>query len=382
MGPGAARYAAGDADASGFSPGGIRDFAAYWAASRLLLTGGNPYSPTELLTLQRSIGMTERTALIMWNPPWALSFVLPFGFLDFTVGQFLWLVVHVLLMLFAAQQLWKIYSKSAEKRWIPNVLAFVFIPSVYSLILGQITPLILFGLVAFVLLERKQNRILIGVVLALLSIKPHFIYGFWIVVLLWVWQRRDWQIAASALIAGFIAALLPVLFDPEIYSQYIKVYQSNDYLKPFDLPVPSLRNVLRFLFNIQGSYIEYSPTALGAVWLVYYWFRHHDKWTWSEHLPFVLLVSVTTSPYTWTFDQIVLLPAIIRVFSLIGDKQRAAMVIYGMFNAVYLGCRYLVPVDFWYFWMAPTFLVGYLVWQRQLANSAVTITPLIAKIQT
>jgi len=53
-------------------PAGVRDFVEYWSASRLLLNGGNPYAPDELLQLQRSVGWGSGTALIMWNPPWTL----------------------------------------------------------------------------------------------------------------------------------------------------------------------------------------------------------------------------------------------------------------------------------------------------------------------
>ena len=34
----------------------IDDFAEYWAAARLHLTGGNPYSPKQMMAMQKSIG--------------------------------------------------------------------------------------------------------------------------------------------------------------------------------------------------------------------------------------------------------------------------------------------------------------------------------------
>ncbi|MGZ8464867.1 MAG: hypothetical protein ACXWXT_04935, partial [Candidatus Binatia bacterium] len=46
-------------------PAGVRDFVEYWSASRLLLNGGNPYAPDELLQLQRSVGWDSGAALIM-----------------------------------------------------------------------------------------------------------------------------------------------------------------------------------------------------------------------------------------------------------------------------------------------------------------------------
>jgi hypothetical protein len=44
---------------------GVRDFVEYWSASRLLLSGGNPYSPSELLSIEKSVGWPSAEPLIM-----------------------------------------------------------------------------------------------------------------------------------------------------------------------------------------------------------------------------------------------------------------------------------------------------------------------------
>jgi hypothetical protein len=79
----------------------VRDFVEYWAASRLLLTGNNPYGPQELFELQRSVGWKDSIPLLMWNPPWTLSFTVPFGLASFDVAQLLWLLFNTLIILFA-----------------------------------------------------------------------------------------------------------------------------------------------------------------------------------------------------------------------------------------------------------------------------------------
>ncbi|MGH7854376.1 MAG: glycosyltransferase family 87 protein [Candidatus Binatia bacterium] len=348
-----------DASSAGF-PGGIRDFAAYWAAARLLLVGGNPYSPSELLALQRSVGLTEAAPLIMWNPPWILSFIWPFGLLDFTSGQFLWLILNVFLVLFSSHQLLKLYGGAENKPGAAWLLAFTFIPTVYSLILGQVTPVIVFGLATFLTMERKKNWLGISLVLVVMSIKPHFLYLFWIAVALWLWSVRDWRIVGAVGLIGFTVGFIPFLFDSGIYSNYIGVYQSADYLKPLDLPVPSLRNVVKVLFKFDGFLIEHLPTVAGAGWVLIYWRRNRQGWVWTEHLPLILLVSIVTSPYSWTYDHMVLLPAIIQTYSWLRDRVSGVMIVYLAFNAAYLTARYIVPLDFWYFWMAPLFLSVYL----------------------
>jgi len=38
----------------------INDFIEYWAAAKLLLSGGNPYSAEQLLQLQRTVGWSKK----------------------------------------------------------------------------------------------------------------------------------------------------------------------------------------------------------------------------------------------------------------------------------------------------------------------------------
>lgn len=50
------------------------DFIEYWASARLLVNGANPYSPEEMLSLQRAITPDRIHPLLTWNPPWTLFF--------------------------------------------------------------------------------------------------------------------------------------------------------------------------------------------------------------------------------------------------------------------------------------------------------------------
>lgn len=354
-----------DTPAGQLAPAGIRDFAAYWAAARLLLTGGNAYSAAQLLALQRTIGMAEADPLIMWNPPWALSFLWPFGLVDFTLGQFLWLLSHCLLVLFAAERLSALYCQSAHRLHAACVLAFTFLPCVYALVLGQITPLILASLVLFVVSVQRQRWLVAGAALALLAIKPHFIFLFWVALALWTWRERRWRPAAWAGLILTVASVLPLFFDEEIYRHYLAVFRSGDYLKPLELPGPTLRNVLKEFFGLTGWFFDYLPSAMGALWMVWHWCRHREDWQWEAQLPLILLVSLTTSVYGWTFDQTILIPALIQVYGWYEHKAPMLLAAFVAFNAVYLGLRHIEPLDFYYFWMAPAMLMGYCLARRK-----------------
>src|SRR5437868_15494925 len=95
-----------------FFPG---DFLEYWASARLLLDGKNPYSPQEQLVLQRSVVPNTTRPLMMWNPPWTLFFILPFGLLGFPVAHALWSILLLLCLLFCSVRLYRVYGGPPDR---------------------------------------------------------------------------------------------------------------------------------------------------------------------------------------------------------------------------------------------------------------------------
>jgi len=356
---------------------GVRDFAAYWASAQLLLSGRNPYSPAELLDLQRALGWQDSSPLVMWNPPWTFTVTLPFGLLDFNTGQFLWLMLHVLLLLISCQLWWNLYGVRADRSRIAWFLAMTFVPTIFVLVLGQIALLALLGLTGFVYLERQGKDFAAGAALVLVTVKPHFVYLFWLALLLWIVQRNARAVVYGAGLTALVAAVLPLIFDPSVYHQYIALFRPTALQLPLDLPAPTLRNAAKLLLHLDLGVWQALPSLLAAVWIIFYWWRHREDWQWSERLPLVLLVSLATSAYTWTFDQVVFLPALIQgagwlVRQRLPWYRSIAAWLYITIDLSHVGLRIFVSEELWYFWLAPAFLIAYLVylWEANSNNLA------------
>lgn len=353
---------------------GVRDFAAYWASARLLLATQNPYSPVQLLELQQKLGWQGMSPLVMWNPPWTFAVTLPFGLLDFATGQFLWLLLHVFLLLISTRLLWNIYGKPANRYRLAWFLTVTFVPTVFVLVIGQIAPLVLAGLTGFLYFERQGKKIAAGAVLALTFVKPHFLFLFWVVWIFWALQRRQWSLLAGAAIAGLVAAAMPLFFNPSVYQQYLELFRPTDLRLPLDLPAPTLRNAAKLLLQLDVGAWQTLPSFLAMVWVLFYWWRYRMDWQWSERLPLILIVSLTTSAYTWTFDQVVFLPAIIQGASwlvrqrLPWYKSIAALLYVGI-DLAHGALRVFVAEELWYFWLAPALLVAYLIYIREAGRS-------------
>lgn len=356
--------------ASAVQSAGVRDFVQYWSASRLLLDGGNPYSPGELLVLQHSAGWAGELALVMWNPPWTLAFTLPFSLLSFGAAQFAWLFVHLLLILAATQALAKLYGVASDNcRW-QWVAALSFVPTVFVLIIGQISPLVFAAMAGFLVLERRRKDFAAGAMLAVVAIKPHLLYLFWPALLLWSFRYRRWQVLLGAAISLLFCALLPLYFDPQVYRHYLELYALEGVITPFHWPAPTLRNIFPLLLGRGDGWLQSLPTLGGLAWLGYYWQRHKAQWQWPEQLPVILLVSVTTSFFAWTYDQVVLLPALIEVAAWLKRSKITwyrswAVLSYVAVNGLHGTLRFWFAEEFFYFWLAPALTLNYIVYRYE-----------------
>src|SRR5437763_628311 len=83
-----------------------------------------------------------------------------------------------------------------SRRLLALALACTFVPVYVAIIAGRISPLLLLGAVLFLTFVRRGNDLCAGAACALLAVKPHLAYLFWIAVLLWSIRERRWHVLA------------------------------------------------------------------------------------------------------------------------------------------------------------------------------------------
>jgi hypothetical protein len=288
--------------------GALCDFTAYWGAARVFLAHQNPYAAEPLLTIQRSVGWVDADAIRAYNPPWTLPLFATIGFLPFYPAKALWIALSLAIELFSTLVLWRYFGGAPRTCWIALVIALTFLPLGDTNHLGQITPLILAGLVAFLLFVRAQRWFAAGTSLLLaLGIKPHLFWLVAVAVLFWAIQERRWRLLAGAFSTLALAMAAVCLVDPAALH-----YFGNIYGRSMD-QVCGAGGGLRVLFGRQHTWLQYVPCVPGAAWFSWYWSRHRKAWSWSEHLPLLLLVSFASSPYSWSEDYVIALPVFIAV---------------------------------------------------------------------
>lgn len=350
----------------------LHDFVEYWAAGRLNLHGENPYDPECIQQLEREAGRTD-DGILMWNPPWTLPLVMPLGLLDVRMAHLLWLAMHLAVVAWCADALWRHYGGAAARRGIAWLLAFTFLPTLFSLTAGQIAPLLLLGAVLFLVAMRQGRDFLAGVALVLLAIKPHLSYLFWIALLLWSIRERRWALLAGGLLAGLTAVAVALACNTDVLGQYWQTFTSRP---PAQYRSPTLGTALRLLLG-EGSFrLQFLALIPGLIWLVPYWLRHCAFWNWSERLPMLLLVSMLTAAYgAWPFDLVLLLVPTVQAAAVLRPGKRgavlfavAAYLLIDAVAAVQLACE----VEYFAFlWMTPALLLAYVALRRRLASALV-----------
>ena len=287
------------------------DFVEYWAAAKLTLNGQNPFDESLLLPLQQTAGRDTPEAIMMWNPPWALPAVLPLGLLPAREAQLLWLLVHLVVTGLCADRLWLMLGGNPARRWVGWVVAFVFLPTVFALSSGQISPFLLLGAVLFLECLRRggQNprwEYLAGAATVLVAIKPHLAYLLWVGIAIDALARGRWRVLVGGALTGIVCAVLPLAFNPQVWNQYI---YAMTHRTPEQWLMPTIGTLLRLAYGHERFWLQFVPVAIGLVWFVWYRWRNRNDWNWREQLPPLLLVSFITTPYgAWPFDMVLLLP--------------------------------------------------------------------------
>ena len=359
------------------APMPVDDFVEYWAASRLLWTGENPYSPELMGALQKSVGWQSETPLMMLNPPWTLFLVLPFGQMGYSTARLVWLLLNLLLTAFSLHWGWRLYRGHIKNRWVAYGLGLSFVPGLVTLFLGQISAFVAAGLVGFLLcLDRGKYR-WAGACLLLVAVKPHLLYLFWPALLLWSLLHRNFRLCWGGGLAGLLATSAVVFLQPEVVSYYVRMMSQEP--PHHQWVTPTFGTLLRLFLGMDHTVLQFVPMGLGIGWLVLYWRRCRQCWNWQAHTPMLLLVSLATTSFAWVFDQIVLLPALIQVAVWVSQnwqqtKSRITLLVYFLINGFLVVSIYLRWGVLGFLWVAPAWLLVYVFLSRPSTNAISSVT--------
>jgi hypothetical protein len=302
---------------------GQNDLNGYWSSTRLLFTGGNPYSSDELMALQEQAGpgnSIRTKAMMVWNPPWLMLVLMPISLLPFSIAARAWLLINIFLIGISILLTWTLLNRSVNERIFLILLGicFIFVPTIILLELGQISTIILFSLILFIVLVEKKRDCLAGMVLLMTTIKPHITYLVLLVILIWIIRNQRWKVAFSLLATGLLSVMITWLINPSWIQDYIRTLNSLPYN---DLSTSTLGSFMSEAFGIQTfryTFVLLLPLAFPLA-------KAAEKTGFLTAFNLALLISIPLSPYGFAFDQILLLPAIAQIVSWVAGAGRPAL---------------------------------------------------------
>ena len=283
-----------------------QDFAAFWSASHLV--SQNPYSLQAVATFERSHGVIgSEPAIVMKNPPWTLLFLLPLSCFNYGNAFALWAVFEVVAILGCALATWNLYSRPSSAALF---LPLCFGPTIVLLMLGQLDALVLIGITLFlVMAERKQDWIA-GASTLLILTKPHVVVLFLLALVLWTIQSRRWTILWSSLLAIAASSSVVLAINPRIFAEFL------ERTREYGAETQRYPNLGGIIDRIPGTHVlGFLPMLIGLIWLLFFWRENRLTWDWKKEGMIVLILSVACSYYSFSYDEILVLPALIAAFA-------------------------------------------------------------------
>jgi glycosyl transferase family 87 len=175
------------------------DYIQFWSASRILVSGGNPYDPeaqarenaAQGWDLERD-GLGRYRFLPYYYPPWLALALSPLVVCGFAGAKLAWLAILVEAVVASAYLLRRRIA-DLHPAWA-MALALAFGVWWTTLPIGQVAPLMVLAWVAVWRLADAGRDRAAGWALAALSIKPHLAMIATVGVLVWAIRRRRWHI--------------------------------------------------------------------------------------------------------------------------------------------------------------------------------------------
>ena len=336
---------------------GTRDFIIFWATGQQLAHHDNPYDEEAMSRVERAAGLPLPYKVgFMRNLPWTLPLVFPLGFINPRVAWLLWSMLMLACLAVSVYLLWILYGRPRNRRYL---LGLSFGPALLCLLYGQTSLFSLLGLVLFLRLHRTRP-FLAGISLWLCALKPHLFLPFGVVLLAWVLVSRSYKLLAGAVVAMAASCAITYAIAPLSWNQYLQMARASEIERGF---VPCLSYLLRNWLSPHAIWLQYLPSVLGCAWaLSYYWLRRQD-WDWMKNGSPLMLVSILTAPYTFIYDQGLVIPALLRGAFLTRSRNLLiALAVLSALGEIALYRSFSHPPDLylWTYWTAPAWLVWYL----------------------
>jgi hypothetical protein len=353
---------------------GNGDFIGYWSAVYQIRRGHNPYDPKEMMNVQQTAANSGLDFAVMtWNLPTLFVFLLPLAWLSFTAARSAWLVINVIILLAASLMLARLYLPPGGKPLLGFYLLVLFFPQVIlTLVMGQVTLLVLLGLASSMILIKKGHWFWAGAALILTSVKPQIAFLAAPYLLILMVYRRKWQGWLGMLAAGGACMGALFVFRPN----WVADTWGLTSMVPNNWATPTIGGLLSY-WRVTDAARYLIVVFLPLAWVLA---RPQSAIRMESAVALLTVITVPTSFFGWGYDQSILLIPIVQLFGWILLASNRLVKIMGMLAI--LGCFLFIWIqrvarvnEIYYFWV-PVIIgivygIGFAVQKTALSRGAV-----------
>jgi hypothetical protein len=333
------------------------DFIAYWSSAHLLIVGGNPYDPLQMLLLQKETQpdrFNDQDALLnAWNPPWLLIALFPLGLLPFDIALRLWIILTTFIIAISIRYTWKLLNvQYIERDYLITILVgFTFGPTLSLLALGQISGLLLISLILSIYLLKTNRDFLAGAMVVFTLIKPHISYFFITYILMYVIFKKRWKFLWGLLGTILFSFISMLILLPDWIGSYISLLMTLPYTSVYSSTLGSLISEISGINYFQGVGLFLLPLML-------FFSYRLSKGDLLTAVNIGLMISIPLAPFGFLFDQVALIPALVQIYRL-GVKDQTINTTGGIIIIGYLILNIIVILllaginipYYWFFWI-------------------------------
>ncbi|MCI0561178.1 MAG: DUF2029 domain-containing protein [Nitrososphaera sp.] len=356
---------------------GKGDFIGYWSAVYLLHEGHNPYDPAGMMEIQQTLIHSGLDFVVMaWNPPTLFVFILPLAWLPFIAAKATWLIVNVAILLVIIFMLAHLYLPHGGRAFLGFCLIVILFPqALVAIIMGQVTFLVLLGVVSSMMLIRKEQWFWAGASLILTTVKPHMALLAVPYLLLYMSYRRKWRGWLGLLSAAAICLITLFWFRPLWAIDFMSIFA----IAPVNWATPTIGGLLSFL-RLTEAMRYMVVLLLPLAWVLA---RQQTNVSVETAVALLTILTVPTTFYGWSYDQSILLIPIAQIFSWLLHPSHHMMriaVIAAMLVSILINWiqRISSASEVYYFWIPLFWAVVYSICIA--ANKASVSTKSVAEL--
>jgi len=278
------------------APGG--DFVVFWSAAHLALQGDPAavyqYEMLRPIELAAVPSLASNHGILPWlYPPTYLLFVLPLGLLPY------WMALPVFLGASATLYL-QVLRRIVP--WRESWLACVAFPGIAVVCATGQNAMLTAGCAGLALLLLRSRPVLAGMLLGLLTVKPHLALLFPVALVC----ARSWRALAGMAISALLLALVSLAaFGPGVFEAFVHnaahARSALEAGEAIQARVPTVFILVRTLGgSVKLAYVIHGAVAALAMLVVVSAWRH--RYSYALQAAALLTATLMTSVYLYDYD--------------------------------------------------------------------------------